>query len=124
MSLTVLLAVGLDSSLFYNRQSAWQAAGYCITSAGSVREGLARFHQGDFDMVLLGHSLPAESRERLAYLIRAAGSRTPVISVSDSTGGSDPFADATIRVGHDKLLQAIQDLLEKRKTVVWRLEAT
>jgi DNA-binding response OmpR family regulator len=104
----------LDSSLFYNQQSAWQAAGYCITSAGSVREGLARFHQGDFDMVLLGHSLPAESRERLAYLIRAAGSRTPVVSVSDSSGVSDPFADATIRVAHDKLLQAIQDFLDKR----------
>jgi CheY-like chemotaxis protein len=112
--LKVLLAVGLDSSLLESQRSVWQTAGYLVTSADSIREGIARFHEGDFDLVLLSHSLPAESRERLAYLIRASGSRIPVICVSDSSRCSDSFADATIHSGPENLLQGIEDLLSKR----------
>jgi DNA-binding NtrC family response regulator len=111
----VLLAVGLDSSLLQSQRSAWQTAGYHVTSADSIREGIAQFHEGDFDLVLLNHSIPAESRERLAYLIRASGSRIPVICVSDSSSGSDSFADATIRSGPENLLQGIEDLLSKQE---------
>ncbi len=114
MPLRVLLAVGLDSSLLQSRRSVWQSAGYYVTSAGSIREGIAQFHEGDFDLVLLSHSIPAESRERLAFLIRASGSRIPVVCVSDSSGGCDSFADATIRDGPDNLLEGIEDLLAKR----------
>jgi hypothetical protein len=114
MQLTVPLAVGLDSSLLQRQRSVWPATGYRVTSAGFVREDIARFHEGDFDMVVLSHSLSAESRERFALLIRGSGSRIPVVCVSDSPVGSDPFADATIGIGPDTLLQGIQDLLDKR----------
>ncbi len=114
MPLTVLLAVGLDSSLFESQRSAWRSAGYYITSAGSIREGIAQFHEGDFDVVLLSHSLPAESRERLVFLIRASGSRIPVVCVSESSSSFDSFADATIQNGPDHLLQGIENLLSKR----------
>ncbi len=110
MSLTVLLAVGLDSSLFERQRSAWQSAGFYLTSVDSVREGIAQFHEGDFDLVLLSHSIPAESRERFAFMIRASGSRTPVVCVADSPGSCDDFADATLRCAPDNLLQALQDL--------------
>jgi DNA-binding response OmpR family regulator len=113
--LKVLLAVGLDSSLLQSQRSVWQTAGYHVTSVDSIREGIAQFHEGDFDLVLLSHSIPAESRERLAYLIRASGSRIPVICVSDSSSGSDSFADATIRSGPENLLQGIEDLLSKQE---------
>ena len=115
MPLKVLLAVGLDSSLLQSQRSVWQTAGYHVTSVDSIREGIAQFHEGDFDLVLLSHSIPAESRERLAYLIRASGSRIPVICVSDSSSGSDSFADATIRSGPENLLQGIEDLLSKQE---------
>jgi len=112
--LAVLLAVGLNSSLLESQRSVWQSAGYHVTSAGSIREGIAHFHEGNFDLVLLSHSIPTESRERLAFLIRASGSRIPVVSVSDSSSNCDSFADATILDGPDNLLQGIKDLLSKR----------
>lgn len=115
MPLTVLLAVGLDSSLLQRQRPVWQSAGYYVTSAGSIREGIAQFHEGDFDLVLLSHSIPAESRERLAFLIRASGSRIPVVCVTDSSNGCDSFADATIQDGPDNLLQGIEDLLARHK---------
>jgi DNA-binding response OmpR family regulator len=117
MPLTVLLAVGLDSSLLESQRSVWRSAGYYVTAAGTIREGIAQFHEGDFDLVLLSHSLPAESRERLAFLIRASGSRVPVVCVSDSSSGCDTFADATIQSGPDYLLQGIENLLARHARI-------
>ena len=63
MPLTVLLAVGLDSSLLESQRSVWQSAGYHVTSADSIREGIAQFHKGDFDLVLLSHSIPPKAEK-------------------------------------------------------------
>ena len=114
MSLTVLLAVGLDPSLLESQRSIWHSAGYYVAVADTIREGIARFHEGEFDVVLLSHSLPSESRERFTFLIRASGSRIPVVCVSDSSSSFDSFADATIQNGPDHLLQGIENLLSKR----------
>jgi DNA-binding response OmpR family regulator len=124
MPLTVLLAVGLHSSLLESQRSVWQSAGYHITSADSIREGIAQFHKGDFDLVLLSHSIPAESRERLTFLIRASGSRIPVICVSDSSSSCDSFADATVQGGQDNLLRGIENLLAKRVDILTTRAAT
>jgi DNA-binding response OmpR family regulator len=114
MPLTVILAVGLDSSLLVTQSSVWQSAGYLVTSAGSIREAIAHFRNGDFDLVLLGRSIPADSRERLTFLIRASGSRTPVVCVADSSGDSDTFADATITGEPKKLLEDMGEIMAKR----------
>ena len=114
MSLTVVLAVGLDSSLVTNQASVWQSPGYSVTFAGSIREAISLFRDGDFDMVLLGSSIPADSRERLAFLIRASGSRIPVVCVADPSGDADTFADATIRDEPIKMLEGIGEVMAKR----------
>ena len=38
-----------------------------------MREALGEFMGGDFDLVLLDHSIPAEDRDRLISWIRASG---------------------------------------------------
>jgi len=38
---------------------------------------MEQFKVGDFDLVLLGSSIPAEHKERLTGLVRTSGSRTP-----------------------------------------------
>ena len=114
MPLTVVLAVGLDSSLLASQSSVWQSAGYLVTSAESIREAVAHFRNGDFDLVLLGRLIPADSRERLTFLIRASGSRTPVVCVADSSGESDTFADATITGEPNKLLEDMGEIMAKR----------
>jgi hypothetical protein len=114
MSLTVVLAAGLDKSLLTNQSSAWQSAGYLVTFAGSIKEAISLFRDGDFDLVLLGNSIPADSRERLAFLIRASGSQIPVVCVADSSGDSDAFADATIKSEPIKLLEGIGEVMAKR----------
>jgi DNA-binding NtrC family response regulator len=114
MPLTLVLAVGVDSSLPANQRDVCQSAGCRFISAGSVREAIIQLRDGHFDLILLGPSIPIESRERLTFLVRASGSRIPVVSVTDSPGGHDSFADATIRNEPDDLQRVIGELLAKR----------
>jgi len=99
MCSTAILAVGLDLPVTEGDRRAWQSAGYFVTWTNSIREAIEWFRVGDFDLVLLGGSIPLESRERLAFLIRASGSNTPVVSIVDSSADCDAFAEATS--GHE-----------------------
>jgi hypothetical protein len=114
LPLTIILAVGVDSSLLASQRSFWESAGCYVTSAGSVREAIVQFRDGEYDLVLLGHSIPIESRERLTFLIRTSDTRIPVVCVADSTVGHDSFADATIRNEGDDLPLVVQELLPAR----------
>jgi DNA-binding response OmpR family regulator len=111
VSIIVVLAVGLDSSLLTAQSSVWKSADYVITPTGSIRDAIERFRTGDFDLVLLGHSIPIEHRKRLAFLIRASGARTPVVCVADSKGDADSFADATLQNDASALLTGMEELL-------------
>ena len=113
MPLTVVLAVCLDSTALAIRDSVWRSFGYTVTTTGSIREAIERFKAGDFDMVLLGHSIPAESRERLTFLIRASGSQVPVASICKSFGDRDSFADATVGSEPSELLLGMGELVAK-----------
>jgi len=115
MSLALVLAVGVDSSLLANQKQVLQSAGYHFVPARSMGEALTQLRDADFDLILLGHSIPIESRERMTFLIRASGTGMPVVCVTDSAGGHDGFADATIRVAGDDLLPVMEELLAARK---------
>jgi DNA-binding NtrC family response regulator len=117
MSITVVLAVGLDSSLLSNQDSAWKSAGYIVISTWSIREAIEHFKAGDFDLVLLGQSIPVESRERLTYLIRASGSQVPVVCIAGSSGDCDSFADATLRNDSSELLAGMGELLASKARI-------
>jgi DNA-binding response OmpR family regulator len=97
MSLKVVLAADVDSYLLAAYNTAWRSAGYIVVPAVSVREAIHNFMTGDFDLVLIGDSFSVESKERLTHLIRASGSRTPVVSIAKSSGDRDLLADATIK---------------------------
>ena len=85
-----------------------------MVPARSIRDAIVQFRDGDFDLILLGHSLPAESREKLTFIIRSSGSQIPLVCVTDFPGDHDTFADATIRNEGDDLLRVIRDFISKR----------
>ena len=118
MHLTVILAVGVDSALISTHRSAWQSAGYVVIPTESTKEAIAHFRVGDFDVVLLGQAIPKEDKEKLAFLVRASGSRTPVICLAGATGDSESFADAAVKgeQQHFELLAGLGDLLAKSAT--------
>jgi DNA-binding NtrC family response regulator len=114
MPITVVLAVGLDTSFLESQTSAWRSAGFSITFARSIREAIIHFKDGDFDLVLLGRSIPSDSKERLTFLIRASGSRVPVVCIAESSRGINNFEDATINDEPVKILDGIKEIVANR----------
>jgi CheY-like chemotaxis protein len=111
MPLKVVLAVGVDSWMLATHSAEWKSAGFIVLPATTIREAFEHFRTGDFDLVLLGIALPVETKERLSFLIRSSGSRTPIVSITDSSGKCDLFANATISNDGRTLLQAMGELL-------------
>jgi hypothetical protein len=69
--------------------------------------------RGDFDLVLLCHSIPSDARERLVSVIREHTSRTPIISVASFGGQFDCFADATIENDPNLLIASLREVLSR-----------
>ncbi|MGB9028734.1 MAG: hypothetical protein WCC27_01335 [Acidobacteriaceae bacterium] len=116
MPIIVVLAVGLDSALLRTQNSALTSAGYIVKAAGSIREAIECFRDGDFDLVLLGPSIPAENRHEFTFLIRALGSHVPVALMARSAGDSDPLADATLEHHPvNRMLAGMGELVARRQ---------
>lgn len=113
MTLGLVLAIGFDLSLMTIRSLVLRSAGYAVVEASSLKEAVDHFQSGDFDLVLLCHSVPAGDRERLTSLIRASGSSIPIVSIARSLGECDAFANATLEDGPNKFLAGIGDALSK-----------
>jgi DNA-binding response OmpR family regulator len=118
MPQTIVLAVGTDPSLLKTRSLVLQSAGYVVESALSVKEAADRFQSGDFDLVLLCHSVARKDRERLSSLIRASGSLTPIVSIAGNLGECDAFATATLEDGPSNFLARIRDVLVKAEKTI------
>jgi CheY-like chemotaxis protein len=104
MPLTLVLSVGLDASLLKARNVVLHSAGYLVESASSLNEAAHRFLAGDFDLVILCHSVSTRERERMTCLIRASGSLTPIVSISGNLCQCDAFVTATIEDGPNFLI--------------------
>jgi CheY-like chemotaxis protein len=113
MSLHVVLVVGFDSWLLTLQASALKSAGYIVVSAVSIKEAIDHFRAGDFDLVLLGHSISLEHKQRLTFQIRKSGSTTPVACIADHPREYAAFADATLEDESSALLTGMGTLLEK-----------
>ncbi|MGA2216913.1 MAG: hypothetical protein ABSG51_02450 [Terracidiphilus sp.] len=113
MSTTVVLAVALDPAQLAVQKSPWSTAGLIIVPVWSIRDAIEHFKAGDFDLVLLGHSLSAENRERFTSLIRKLGARTPVVCVGNASGDCNPFADVTFADEPATLHDGVLDFLSK-----------
>jgi len=113
MSLTVVLAVGLDSWLLTAHSTIWRSAGYVVVSAATIREAIEHFKAGDFDLVLLGDSISRENKEKLTFLIRKSSKRTPVVSIANAPDDFDSFADATLKNDSGLLLRVMGELVTR-----------
>ncbi len=124
MASTLVLSVGLDPHLLGTRNLVLQFAGYAVVPAFSIREAFDCLRAGDFDLVLLCQSIPADERDRLSLWIRASGSRAPVVSVSGKLRQSEPFAGVTVDGDPDALLMGIREVLFSAATPAVRTPAS
>lgn len=108
----IVLMIGQDRSLIETRAGVLRLAGYTVVSS-LPKHAVTQFLAGDFDLVLLCHSIPREDRERVARKIREYTSRTPIISVTFAVDQKDSFTDATIHSDPDELIAGLHEALNQ-----------
>lgn len=114
MPITVVLAVGLDSIEVEMHRSVWKSSGFFVIGAATVQEAIGHFKAGDYDLVLLGDSLPFDKKSRLTFLIRASGSQVPVVAIGDPSIDPDSYADATLHKDPNALFTGISAIVAER----------
>jgi CheY-like chemotaxis protein len=105
--------VGRDRVLVETRSQVLRTAGYIVVPAYTPRQAIDEFVRGDFDLVLLCHSMPEDARERLVSVIREHTSRTPIVSVASFDGQFDGFADATIENDPNLLIDSLRKIVSR-----------
>jgi CheY-like chemotaxis protein len=84
-----------------------EEAGYNVTAATTSAETVERFFTGDFDLVILCHSIPIEERERIATLVHNHSPSTPVVLLADMATRRYNFGDLTVESDANSLLQSL-----------------
>ena len=89
-----------------------RSAGCSVVSASSIKEAVYLLKDGDFDAIVLCHTLLTRDCERLTGAVRASGSRVPIVSVSGSTSDErSSYADATLDKNPAAFLREIKEVL-------------
>jgi CheY-like chemotaxis protein len=109
----IILAVGKDSVLLETRSRVLRSDGYTVICTLSLQQALALFIAGDFDLVVLCHSIPTRQRETLAHAFHDHSPSTPVVLVSAGPTFNDSCVDATIESEPKQLLQELPKYLHK-----------
>jgi DNA-binding NtrC family response regulator len=120
MPITVVLAIGLDQASLDAQRIALRSGGYFVSTFSSIGAAMEQFQEGDYDLVLIGKSIPAESRERLTMMIRATGSSVPVVCLADSPSYLDALESVAAQTGARGVLRNIADLVANQKKPVAR----
>jgi DNA-binding response OmpR family regulator len=116
MSIAVILAVGEDPTVLDTRSAVLRSAGYIVKPASSPKQAVDDFVAGDFDLVVLCHTIPLEDRRRLTQFIRGSGSAIPILYVGSlgewfQSGGTEETGNRP-----DEILEAVKAALSQARS--------
>src|SRR3954465_15443654 len=107
MPRNAILSAGRDRPLLFTRNRVLEEAGYSVTSTFTAADTVENFFAGDFDLVILCHSIPLDERQRIAQLVRMHSPSTPVIVLADLPTRRFDFGDLTVDSDADSLLHSV-----------------
>jgi CheY-like chemotaxis protein len=109
----VILSVGREPDLLRTRNQVLKSTGSTVVAARTTVELVEKFYNGDFDLVLLCHTIPREEQKAIRALVHRRSPSTPVLSVipSDKSDGADFH---TVSNTPEALIAAITVLLEPK----------
>src|SRR5689334_1622698 len=94
MSQNRILSVGCDQSLLGTRASLLEKAGYSVTSANGLQEGLNSLKRGPNELVIICHCIGAADRDQLAKVVKLTQQSTAVLMLQTFSSEKSAWADA------------------------------
>ena len=90
-----ILSVSYDETLLRTRESLLESQGYSVRSAEGFTDALKYCNAGDYDLVVMGHSIPHRDKQALFDAIRRSCD-APVLALLRVNEPSLPGAAASI----------------------------
>lgn len=103
----LILSAGRDAELLKNRNSALAAQGYNVAAASDSFEIVDKLLNGDFDLVLLCHTIPDEDRLRVARIAGCYTPSTPVVLVSHDDCGERAAGGRIVHCRPDQIITTL-----------------
>jgi DNA-binding NtrC family response regulator len=114
MPFHLLLSVGSDPFLMKTRSLVLLKAGYAVRDAMTVRGAMRVFQQGEFDLVLICHTIPEDERLQLMAALKAVSPSVKIITIRKDGEVSAHLADGSVFSldGAEVLLATIANVLD------------
>jgi CheY-like chemotaxis protein len=111
MSSTLILVVGSDWSSVKSSHLVLQSAGYTVVQSLSIATAIRQLNEGDFDLLLLDHSLTQDDQVFLARYLRNCGSRIPILSISSPANPASTTENPAVRNNPASILSGVNEAL-------------
>ena len=105
-----ILSISYDPSLLETRHRLLEKAGYEVVSAVSFDNAIEKC-RGEFDLVIMGHSIPQREKRALVEQLHNHGCDAPLLSLLRI--GEEPIAEATrgIDPSPQRLMDTVKEML-------------
>jgi DNA-binding response OmpR family regulator len=112
-----LLYCEVNGSVLAAQSRIFEQAGYIVERAHSRAAADQALRNGNYDVVVLGHTLTKDDRHHLPYMAKKAGSDTQVMVLHAS--GKHPAVDIALdsREGEQAMIAALRLLAEQKDLV-------
>jgi len=109
------LHFGTDVILLSTRTQVLRLAGFMVVPVSGLAEAKELRRAGDFDLVLMCHSVPAELRRSMVDFVRLHRPSVPVVLIAPAYESEDSV-DAIINTEPDKLIIALPEILNASRS--------
>jgi DNA-binding NtrC family response regulator len=100
-----VLCASRQKDLLKSRCEALQQEQFHVASSLSLKETGKKFLQGDFDVVVFGHTIPVPEQAATAEVIRKVSPSTKIVALTDAEEWRS-YADDTVLYSNTRALVA------------------
>ena len=109
-----ILSISYDEPLLQTRQMMLRLKGYEVQSALGFTAALRECKSGDFDLAIIGHSIPREDKEAIIKQLRAICS-APVLALRRIDESPTLAADCNMEFGDPEIfLNFVDEMLNNK----------
>jgi len=119
----VILSAGRDYDLLRLRNTVLMTRDYTVVAAMTTAEVISKFHEGDFDIVLLCHTIPLEDQKAISDAVHRTNPSTPVLAVTHS-GETSPYSDLAVENNPEAILRSVHTAKRLTNSVSFQRRAS
>lgn len=109
-----ILSVSYDQTLLRMRHLIFEKEGYEVVSAAALASGLEHSKQNDFDILVLGHAIPHEEKQKIAQEFHHLSPGTIVCLRNNADEQLVDGADYHVEADPEPMLKLVADIVRRK----------